>query len=200
MPPKKKKAIKSKNGKKNTNPPESATNYSGPIITMKEAKEEKLTVMVLSYFTPVTSNSGGAVQAVFTQIGFQNSINYSSDVVNVYAECRVLGWQVQYFPSNRYSKTTTTCTPGVRTIDRQDGTALSSIGDGMLHDSWKIFSLEDPSTIKIPMNGIEESGFQSLSTITPTNWMKIYVSNLSVSTGYGYMFLSYRVQLRGHPS
>jgi len=145
----------------------------------------------------ISSNSGGVINLVMN-----NDVTSASDwsnFVDTWDEFRVLGLRVEFFPYNRYSKTTTTCGPIITTIDRVDITPLSSYSTAMAYSSAKKHSLEDPWSREIRMAGIEEAAFQS--TASPTNLgaqcIKTYADSLSTSVKYGRMFLYFRVQFRG---
>jgi len=199
---KKKKATKKGDGKGNKgNPSASNIIYKGPVVLHKEIAEQHLEPQVLAYNGTLTSSAGGVISAVYANgnASLGNCANFSS-VANVFAECRVLAWEIDYLPYNRYSKTTTVCTPGIRVIDREVSTALTSIADGQIHESAKPTSLEDPWREVVHMSGVEESQFQSVTAFAATSWIKLYFTGLTISTSYGQIFLRYRVQFRGHPS
>jgi len=183
------------------NPPASKIIYSGPVVLKKEIMEQHLETQVLAYNGQLTSTAGGVIATVYANgnSNLGNCANWSS-IANVFAECRVIAWEIDYLPFNRYSKTTTTCLPGIRVIDREVSTPLSSIADGQIHESARPTSLEDPWREVVHMSGVEEAQFQSVTSFAATSWIKLYFTGLTVSTAYGQIYLRFRVQFRGHPS
>jgi len=200
------KMLKSKKNNKgkakgHTDPGPGTIVYRGPVVTPSEKKEEKLETYVVGYNGTVTSSAAGVINNVYAngQTQLSNCANWAS-IAGSYAECRILAWKAVFFPYNRYSKSIASTEPGVRTLDRANGTALTSTADGQVHESCKMMSLEDPWTETIRMQGVEESSFQPITTFAAVNWIKLYASSVTISTSFGQVFLTYRIQVRGHPS
>ncbi len=179
------------NGKVNQNSPI----YRGPIITRSDAQESD-TVEVVCAFTGLIDSSGAGV--ITDVIG--NDPSASADFAsfsNVYDEFRVLGERLEYFPFNRYSKTTTTCTPLIVVKDRNDSTILASYSSAISYSSAKKRSLEDPWTEEMKMTGIEDAGFIDTASPVANRWFKLYGDGLTNFTNYGRYFFYVRVQFRG---
>lgn len=169
--------------------------YSGPIRVRADAKAEDLATINLHYSGFLTSTAAAVINTVWS-----NDPGYAADWSNfysIYSEYRVLGMEVMYYPSNRYSKTTTACTPILGVIDRVSATPLSSITQAMAYDSARVLSLEDPWSFKLYMQGSDEAVFVDTTSITVNQSIKLYGDNLSVSTNYGRILIYYLVQFRG---
>jgi len=110
-------------------------------------------------------------------------------------EFRTLGFSVTFKPYNRYSKTLTTTTIPYITIDRRNGTALTSVDDAIRYSTARMMSLEDPWTITVKMHLMMKRIFNQ-NTPTSVMWVKMFATGLTVSTAYGDLFIRYRVQFR----
>lgn len=153
----------------------------------------------------LSSSAAGVINTVVSSSPntFANWSAYSA----IYDEFRVLGMQLEYFPANRYSKTTTVCIPGIGVVDRNDSTTLS--GPSILYESTRQLSLEDPWTDRseyrgssvpaliIKMNGAEEGQWLSTGSTAANLYIKLYFSGLTVSTQYGVYYVRALVQFRG---
>jgi hypothetical protein len=153
----------------------------------------------------LSSSVGGIINTVVSSSPntFANWSSYSA----IYDEFRVLGMQLEYFPSNRYSKVTTICMPGIGVVDRSDSTTLSSAS--ILYESTRQLSLEDPWTdrseyrgssvpaLKIHMDGAEEGQWLSTTSTAASLFIKLYFSGLTASSQYGVYYVRALVQFRG---
>ncbi len=169
--------------------------YRGPIIDRTDRQEADVIETVLSFTGVLDSDGAGAMLDV---IG--NDPSASGDFAsfsNIYDEFRVLGERLEFFPYNRYSKTTTTCVPVIVVKDRNDSAALASYSAALQYSSAKKRSLEDPWVEEMKMNGIEDSGFQSTAATASNRWFKFYGDGLTTTTNYGRYFFYLRVQFRG---
>jgi hypothetical protein len=170
-------------------------NYTGPIQSSLDKEEQDLHTFCFGFAATCTSNGGGVIANVYG-----SSPSGASDWANLIAcfeEFRVLGFEVRFFPNNRYSKSATTCTPLLGLVDRSSSAAISSYSAMMTHSSHKRLSLEDPWVVTAKMNSIEEAGFLSVGSAADLFWIKFYSTGLSLSTDYGQFFITYRVQFRG---
>jgi len=188
--------------------PPGAVSYRGPMRVPRGLDNLSTKTVILHRADDcVSSGAGVIVGAVSTN---PNGTANWADWVQVFDEFRVLAVEVEFFPRNRYSKTTTVCVPGYAAIDHSDSTAPSGATELQEHESCRIMSLEDPWTdrtdfagskqpsLKWRMNGIEESQFLNTSSFTQVpGAIKYYFSNLSNSTIYGLFFTNYIVQFRG---
>ncbi len=183
---------KVKNTKKTA---ETAAVYRGPIIDRSDREESDAVEVLVSFTGLITSNGGGQLLDV---IG--NDPSASGDFAyyqNLYDEYRVLGERLEFLPNNRYSKTTTTCTPLIVVKDRNDTTALASYSSAMQYSSAVKKSVEDPWTMQMRMKGIEDAGFVTTASAAATRWFKFYGDGYTASTTYGRYFFYIRVQFRG---
>ncbi len=195
MPKNGKKQKKRGNKQIRLNPSSTSLSYGGPI---KDAmsKDEKDTTSVLLSWTGVISSDGAGANTSVLSNDPSASADFSS-YSNIYDEVRVLGERLEYFPYNRYSKTTTTCVPLIVVKDRNDGTVLSSYSSAISYSSAMKRSVEDPWAETFKMNGQFEATWQSTSTPFATRWFKLFGQGFSTSTDYGRFFMYARVQFRG---
>lgn len=175
--------------------PTTAAIYRGPIVNRLDRDQADTEEICVNWTGLLTSTGGGTINTVIAGDP-NNSTDYAS-FTDTYDEARVLGFRIEYFPFNRYSKTTTSCTPLIVVKDRTDNTALSSYSNAMNFSSAKKRSLEDPWSEEIRMNGIEDAGFLDSTSIGWTYVFKTYGDGLTVSTNYGRYFCYVLVQFRG---
>jgi len=199
MPPKqgkrknKKARGSSKRGPAET--PSKAIVYNGPIVLRQAMEERTLHSLQLVQELQLSSSSGGLITNVFPSN--PNGTSDWSSLAVAFDEYRTLGFEVMFFPDNRYSKTTTNCTPLAVVIDRDNSTALSSYTIASQYESCTFKSIEDPWVRSVKMCGIEDSSFINTSSPVPTFYMKLYGQNYSTSTAYGLILIKYLVQFRG---
>ncbi len=82
-------------------------------------------------------------------------------------------------------------------IDKATSTAITSLNEAMEYASHRLVSLEDPWSISVKMNGVEEADFQSVLSVGANSWIKTYFTGLTNSTTYGIVFIYFLVQFRG---
>lgn len=181
--------------KKASHPSANVTIYKGPIIDPQDRQESDMIETVLSFTDVLDSNGAGAILDV---IGNDPAASGDfSSFSNIYDEYRVLGERLEFFPYNRYSKTTTTCVPIIVVKDRNDSLALASYSAALQYSSAVKRSLEDPWVEQMKMNGIEDAGFVNTASTSANRWYKFYGDGLTTSTNYGRYFFYLRVQFRG---
>lgn len=175
--------------------PPSALVFRGPIKDIGDRQDLDLHTQTLHYSTFIYSDASGKMTNSYgnAPAPAQDWSSFQS----VYREYRTLGFQLRYRPSNRYSKTTTTCNPLATVVDRVSTTALTSYMNAAGYASFAIRSLEDPFDITVNMSGPEEADFLSTGSPVDVNFIKFYSELLSVSTLYGLILIDYKVQFRG---
>jgi len=179
------------------NPNPNSLTYNGPIRTISDREEADCITTLVTFTGVVPSSAGGVIDASYSDDPASYSVADWTNLAATWHEYRVLGFEVKFWPYNRYSKTTVVCTPLIIVIDRQSGATLGSYASAMGHSSAKIGSLEDPWAESVKMQNAEEAQFISTLSTVPTRWIKFYADGLSVSTTYGRSFLYARVQFRG---
>jgi len=135
-----------------------------------------------------------------------------ADYAALYDEYRVLAFQVEYFPTNRYTKATTSCVPGFAVIDRDSNGALTSTSQALGYASCRVMSLEEPWTdateyrgssipaLKWNMNGgVEEAGWTTTAApVSATRGaIKTWFTGETASISYGIVLQRMMVQFRG---
>jgi len=165
---------------------------------------------MLVFETPLASNAGGVITQVFDQT-MANFVGWA-DLAVLWDEFRVLAFQAEFFPSNRYSKVAAACVPGYAVIDRDSNGALTSAGAALGYASVRIMNLEDPWTdlveyrgSSIPAlkwnmeGGVQESGWSTTAAppAATRGAIKLWFSGLSASTSYGIALQRMLVQFKG---
>jgi len=192
------KSKKQKGGKfrQTQNVSATALSYRGPIIS-PASREEADTLSTLVGITGTVGSSAGGVFASW----LTNSITSAPDwtgLIADWAEFRILGTRLEYFPWNRYSKVTTTTTPAIVAVDRA-GVPFTpaSYAQLMSYSSAEKKSLEDPWFIEARMDSAEEAQFISTASTSVALGFPAYADGLSVSTTFGRYFQYWLVQFRG---
>lgn len=171
--------------------------YNGPVIPKPMKKEQELYTVPLIFTGLISSTAGGIIDAYYSSDPNSYSLTEWTNLVALYGEYRILGMEVRYYPSNRYSKTTTLCTPLVVVVDREAPTsALGSYQSAAAHESSRILSLEDPWRESVKMQGADEALFLSTTATSAKYSVKFYADGLSVSTAYGRAFVNLLIQFR----
>lgn len=199
MPPKqgkrKNKKARGSSRKRSMETPSKTIVYNGPIVLKQAMEERTLHSLQLVQELQLSSTSGGLITNVFPSN--PNGTSDWSSLAVAFDEYRTLGFEVMFFPDNRYSKTTTNCTPLAVVIDRDNSTVLSSYTNASQYESCTFKSIEDPWTRTVRMCGIEDSSFTNTTSPVPTFYIKLYGQNYSTSTAYGLILIKYLVQFRG---
>jgi hypothetical protein len=184
-----------------------ALSYRGPIWDTGAQENDAPIVTNVLFELDLSSDTTGTIASVFSNnpSGFYGWGNFNA----LYDEYRYLGIQVEYFPVNRYSKTTTTCVPGFAVVDRDDVAPLASQTAALMYESCRVMSLEDPWTdrreyrgssvpaLRMHMDGARESSWITTQTPAATGSIKLYFSQLSASTFYGKVIVRGLFQFRG---
>jgi len=188
-------------------PSETALSYRGPIWDRRFRENRNMVVVDLLAQGSLSSSAGGIINNVFTS----SSITWPtfSTWAGLYDEFRVLGMQLEFYPSNRYSKATTICNPGYGVVDHADTTVLTSYAQAATYASARILSLEDPwsdrreyrgssvPSLVIRMDGVEEAQWLPVASTAALLAIKLYFNGLTASTVYGMFILRGLVQFRG---
>ncbi len=171
--------------------------YKGPVILKPMKEEQELYTVPLVFTGLITSTAGGIIDAYYSSDPNSYALTEWTNLIALYGEYRVLGLEVRFYPFNRYSKSTTVCTPLAVLIDREAPTStLGSYQTAASHESSRILSLEDPWKESAKMQNTDESTFLSTSSTVPKYSIKFYADGLSVSTTYGRVFVNLLIQFR----
>jgi len=188
---------KHKKSKQQPNPSPDAQSYHGPIVFKAMHDENETYVVPLKFTGLISSTAGGVIDSYYSNDPSSYALAEWTSLASLYGEYRVLGIEVKFAPWNRYSKTTTVCTPLMVLVDRESPTAsLGSYATAVAHESATIRTLEDPWTETYKMSNAEESQFRSTSSTLALCSIKFYADGLSVSTTYGRSFVFLLIQFR----
>lgn len=191
------KKSKGKNPSQNLSVSATALAFNGPIRS--EASKEELDVVetTINFTGQIASTAGAIIDSQFSDDPSSYAVTDWTNFAGTWHEYRSLGIRVEFHPYNRYSKTTTICTPFIVVADRATSGTLGSYQAAMDHASATKHSIEDPWVKEIRMNGTEEATWKSTAGPTATKWIKFYADGLSVSTTYGRFFVYNLIQGRG---
>lgn len=191
------KSNKRKSNKQNkwVEPSPSASIYNGPILRRMDTTENDLHTILVPYTEFISSDGTGKIKLSYSDA--PSSFPDWSSLAGIFDEYRPLGLRLEYFPDNRYSKTTTICRPLITVVDRDDASTLTSYALAVSYGSAKKRSLEDPFAVEIKMNGIEDADFMTTASPVARNYIKLYADGLSASIEYGMIVLYALLQFRG---
>lgn len=192
----KKKATSGGKGAQGSEVPANALTYLGPIRTNITREMRDLHTVVTAYSNPTWgSDSGGVIAPVYGDN--PNTVADWASLAACFEEYRVLAHEVSYYPKNRYARGTVTTAPLATVVDRGGAGGFSDYTSPATHASFKMHTLDDPWTVVCQMEGADEATFKATSSPGDTRWIKLYASGLSVSTTYGVLIITYRIQFRG---
>jgi len=186
----------------------SAIRYTGSIWIPRARFGDDVHLENLVFTNSMTSNVSGIINTIYVQNpSVATSWGACSTLYDMY---RVLAFELEFFPSNRYSKTTTICNPGVGLVDIDDAvTPIPSLVSGVGNVSARMLSLEDPWTdrgeyrgssvpsLKWYMDGAEHALWINTSAPVSSAAIKVFFNGLTVSAGYGQVIVRWLVQFRG---
>jgi hypothetical protein len=186
--------------------PDGALSYKGPLRPPINLAGRKKYTTLLNYATQtISSDAAGAITG---NVGIGNPSGAASwtKLAAVFDEFRVLSCIIQYNPVDRYDAplaitTSVSQPPLLVLIDRDSSASPASVASASGYESCKQVGLSDPWVITYRMNGIREATF--VTTGTPTSspargfeWIASAASS-TVSSTFGYLFISWLVQFRG---
>lgn len=187
---------KGKADRQTAGPPPGAVVYTGPIRDRFTRNQTRSAIVVASFQTDVSTNGSGVLNNVFSS-GNVNSINVWGSWASTWDEYRVLGFEVQFQPFNRYNSGTVNVAPVFTVVDQNDGGALGSAAIAAEYESCQLHCGSDPWKRVARMAGIVDGQYTPTSSVVPHYWIKIYSSGNTISTKLGTALITFRIQFRG---
>lgn len=177
------------------NIPTSATLYNGPGRLPQHLAENVTEVLELKAVSLFTSDVSGVIATVINSdpTGYQDW----TSIAALWDDYRALCLTVEYFPYNRYSKTTTNCKPLYTVFDRDSTGALSSLNAAAQYESCVQSSVEDPWKRVLKMTDVVDAQFLTTASPSATFSFKSFQNGYSASTTYGEALVTLLVQVRG---
>lgn len=181
--------------------PISSVNYTGPIRTSAGMKGQDLHTVTIQSDGVLVSDAAGLCQHVYANkpdapgSGLGACAQWTQ-LSQTFDEYRVLGFEIEYIPFNRYSRGAILTTPVVVVLDYDQATVLGSYGIADSYESARTKSLDVPWKVGIFMNGIENSTFVNSLATTSTFFLKLFSAGLTASTNYGKIFYRARIQFK----
>lgn len=190
-----KKNMKKYKGGNRANIDPAATTYNGPSVLPRAKQENRTDVLEMKSLIVLASSAAGVIDQVIDNnpSGYQDW----SSVAALWDDYRSLSLRIEYFPYNRYSKTTTSCKPLYQVIDRDSVGALSSVNAAIQYESCDRKSSEDPWTRVAKMKDVLDSQFITTASPSATFAIKHYQNGYSASTSYGEVLITLIIQVRG---
>lgn len=188
-------------------PSEVSLKYTGPVWNSRFREQRNLALIDLNSSGTLTSSAGGLINQVFTSASI--TFPLFPTWANLYDEFRCLGIQLEFYPTNRYSKTLVNSLPGFGVVDRADTAPLTTATQALTYASCRILSLEDPwsdrseyrgssvPALKIRMDGAEEAQWLPIASSGSFLAIKLLFTGLTASTSYGMFLIRGLFQFRG---
>jgi len=194
-------SARSKKQNANREWPISSVNFRGPIRTPLELRGQDLHTVTIQSDGSLTSDAAGLIQAVYANkpdapgSGLGACAQWTQ-LSQTFDEYRVLAFEIEYIPFNRYNRGAVVTTPLMVVLDYDTALVLGSYGVADSYESARTKSLDTPWKVRISMNGIENSTFVNSLVTTSTFFLKTFSSGLTNSTSYGKIFYRARVQFK----
>jgi hypothetical protein len=186
-------------------PPSKAISYRGPLSTTGMKQQDHTYTAPLHYSSALSSSAAGAISGNI-DMGNPSGGSGWSTLAGVWDEFRVLGAKVKYVPVDRYDAPVAVTTsvnqpPLLVAIDRDSSATPSTTAQIQAYESCDIHGLSDPFSLSWKMDGVVEAEF--VTTAAPTGsrsrgliWLGV-ANSATVSTTFGYWFITFLVQFRG---
>lgn len=181
--------------------PISVVSYNGPIRSTQGIRGQDLHTVILQSDGTMSSDATGLIQNVYANkpdapgTGLGACAQWTQ-LSQTFDEYRVLIFEVEYIPFNRYNRGAVITVPIVGVLDYDTATVLGSYGVADSYTSARTKSLDVPWKINIRMNGIENSTMVNSLATTSTFFIKFFASGCTNSTNYGKIFYRARIQFK----
>jgi len=176
--------------------PISSVSYYGQVRDPTTRNEVTLKTLVLNSVSNFTSNGGGVISSVYSSS--PSTASNWSGLASVFDEFRVLAFQISYEPNDQYDLPATTGTVPILTVlDHDNIAALTTYSQAAQYESVRMHNLSRPWTRRISMSDVAEAQFFNTATPPTSFFIKTYTQNAGVSTIYGLIMVTWRVQFRG---
>ncbi len=175
--------------------------YKGPVKVNNENQSNDVQTVQVNYYGSVASSAGGVIATVFDAYSSATSSADWSSLANLYQEYRIISYDIEMQPWNKYNTPTTTAlSPIISITDRQDNTALSSLSVASAYNSSQIHSSCAKIKRTIKMNGVNEAQWIKTGSSPATTdrlYVKLYSSGNAASTTTHDYLARVLVQFRG---
>jgi len=181
--------------------PIASINYTGPVRTAKGMRGQDLHTVTIQSDGSLTSDVAGLIQNVYANkpdapgTGLGACAQWTQ-LSQTFDEYRVLAFQIEYIPFNRYNRGAVITVPIMTVLDYDSAVVLGSYGIADSYESARTKDLALPWKVTINMNGIENSTMVNALATTSTFFLKMFASGTTPSTPYGKIFYRARVQFK----
>ena len=179
------------------NPPTTALSYTGPLHQPSAMNQAQGYCINLVYAQTIATNASGVITSVF--VNNLNNTTEAADFLPVFDEYRILGGEyiIVWNNNNTYSASLLQG-PIVSVIDRDNASALTSVGAAYAYESAKVHSTGRNFKVAVRMHSAEDATFMNTNPgTTNTWWVKLYASGLTPSVTYATAFVTLLMQFRG---
>jgi hypothetical protein len=176
-------------------PLSSAQIYTGPVRLPGRTAQLDTIVTQLTETNALISSATGVINQVFP-LNISLFTGYTN-FTNAWDEFRLLAAEFEFIPSTENAVVSTFLyAPVAFVIDRDSATVLTSLSSALEYSSCKVQSLTKRLKLQFKMNGSEDAGFVTTSTVS-TAWFKTYGAALTANTQYGEWIIRALWQFRG---
>lgn len=187
--------------KKATIPSVNALAYRGPLRAPATNTGNETDTVQLNFAATLQSSGSGVLATVFSPGTQVTSSADWTNIANLWEEYRILSWDIEMVPWNKYyGPTTNVLPPFYSVIDRVTATALGSIADAIGYNSVMLHSASETMKRSAKMTGQDESAWTSTGS-SPASaaqfYLKLYGSGFSNSINLFDYKMVYLVQVKG---
>lgn len=180
-------------------PRSSAIRFTGPIRNNGPTGNVEDSVVEVMSFAQFTGGSSVGLQNYQTATNVTNCADWSS-FVTVYDECRVLGIELDWFPSTDAGNSTVVHSAGLAVtthspVNPFPFTSITSMSDY----NWKPFHTGKPLKLTWKMDSTEEAQFVPTSAVVSQGALGFWApyATTTASNSYGMIVVTFKVQFRG---
>jgi len=172
--------------------------YSGAITRRTDNRQEDCHTVVMRYLSaPISSSIASGTIATHVGSSPANCSGWSNYAA-LYDEYRTLGVEAEWIPSKLFDPSGTTVqVPLCLVVDNDNSTDLTTYAQAQLYASCKTFMTYSKFKQTARMNEASDSTFHDAQSPTDYFSIKIFGTGANISTVYGFIAATYRVQFRG---
>ncbi len=186
----------SKNKKESKlNPADDVLTYTGPIAFPGEAEGTYHSTQILVFTGAVASTAGALIDSNYSDDPASYALAEWTSYTGLFKEYRVLGFELELVPHNKYNSSTTKTTL-VTVADRDSSATLGSYQTACSHASSKLWCMDDHVRVVMKSSGAEEMQFRSTVGTQAFKWIKFYSDSLSISQTYYRSIVRLIIQFR----
>jgi len=176
--------------------PIASSSYYGQIRDATTRNEVTLKTLVLNAVSTLTSNGSGVINLVYNSSP-STAANWTA-LAGVFDEYRTLAFEVWFEPNDQYDLPATVGTVPILTVlDHDNPLPCASFAQAAQYESVRMHNISRPFRRKMFMSEFAEAQFFNTATPSSSFYLKTYAQNAALSSTFGLVMVTWRVQFRG---